>query len=55
VILQKLLVGRLECQAFEEGARVGYRFTGKGSLAELLPAGEPFNSCGDPGGSRDMV
>ena len=50
-ILGKLLVGRLECRAFDEGERVGYRFTGQGSLAELLPA-EAFNSCGDPGGIR---
>ena len=50
-ILRKLLVGRLECRAFEEGDRIGYRFTGQGSLAELLPV-EAFNSCGDPGGIR---
>ena len=37
-ILRTLLVGRLECRAFEEGARVGYRFTGGGSYAALLPA-----------------
>lgn len=36
-ILRKLLVGRLECRAFAEGERVGYRFTGHGSYAELLP------------------
>jgi hypothetical protein len=29
--------GRLECRAFDEGARIGYRFTGQGSYAELLP------------------
>ena len=50
-ILRKLLVGGLECRAFDEGGRVGYRFTGQGSYAELLPA-KLFNACGDPGGIR---
>src|SRR5262249_28178224 len=36
-ILRRLLVGRLECEAFDEGARVGYRFKAKGSYAPLLP------------------
>jgi recombinase-like zinc beta ribbon protein len=38
-ILRKLLVRRLECQAFNEGERVGYRFKARGSYASLLPAG----------------
>ena len=29
---------RLECEAFDEGQRVGYRFTARGSYAALLPA-----------------
>ena len=37
-ILTKLLVGRLECRAFQEGDRAGYRFTGRGSYTELLPS-----------------
>jgi site-specific DNA recombinase len=37
-ILRKLLVGRLECRAFDEGDRIGYRFTARGSYAPLLPA-----------------
>ena len=37
-ILRRLLVGRLECEAFEEGQRVGYRFKARGSYASLLPA-----------------
>jgi len=37
-ILRKLLVGCLECRAFDEGVRYGYSFTGQGSYAELLPA-----------------
>jgi hypothetical protein len=36
-ILRKLLVGRLACAAFDQGGRRGYRFTGQGSYAELLP------------------
>ena len=36
-ILRKLLVGRLACEPFEESGRRGYRFTGQGSYAELLP------------------
>ena len=36
-ILRRLLVGRLECTAFNKGGRRGYRFTGQGSYAELLP------------------
>jgi hypothetical protein len=37
-ILRRLLVGRLTCEAFEEGGRRGYRFTGEGSYAALLPS-----------------
>ena len=37
-ILRKLLVGRLTCAPFEEKGRRGYRFTGQGSYAEVLPA-----------------
>jgi hypothetical protein len=37
-ILRRLLVGRLECEAFDEGKRVGYRFTARGSYVSLLPA-----------------
>jgi hypothetical protein len=37
-ILRRLLVGRLECEAFEEGQRRGYRFKARGSYAALLPA-----------------
>jgi len=32
-------LGRLECEAFDEGKRVGYRFKARGSYAPLLPAG----------------
>jgi site-specific DNA recombinase len=38
-ILRRLLVGQLECEAFAEGTRVGYRFKGDGTYAPLLPAG----------------
>jgi site-specific DNA recombinase len=50
-ILRKMLVGRLEFRAFDEGARVGYRFTGRGSYAELMPPALS-NASGDPGGIR---
>ena len=53
-ILRKLLVGRLECRAFDEGARVGYRFPGRGSYAELMPPALS-NACGDPGGIRTLL
>ena len=36
-ILRKLLVGRLDCEAIEEGERRGYRVTGQGSYSNLLP------------------
>jgi type VI protein secretion system component VasK len=36
-ILRKLLVGRLTCEPFEERERRGYRFTGQGSYAPILP------------------
>jgi hypothetical protein len=36
-ILRRLLVGRPECEAFDEGQRVGYRFKARGSYAALLP------------------
>src|SRR5207245_10348506 len=36
-ILRRLLVGRLDCSAFNEGGRVGYRFAGRGSYAKLAP------------------
>ena len=31
-------MGRLTCTAFEEEGRRGYRFTGQGSYADVLPA-----------------
>ena len=37
-ILRRLLVARMECEAFDEGQRVGYRFKARGSYAPLLPA-----------------
>jgi hypothetical protein len=49
-ILRKLLVGRLECQAFDEGDRVGYRFKGNGSFAPLLPGALATPSEVTPGG-----
>jgi site-specific DNA recombinase len=37
-ILRKLLVGRLACEAFDDGRRRGYRFTGTVTYERLLPA-----------------
>ena len=37
-ILRRLLVGRLECETFDDGRQVGYRFKARGSYASLLPA-----------------
>ena len=48
-ILRKLVVGRLECEPFEEGGQRGYRIVGQGTYERFLPAP---NSCGDPGGIR---
>ena len=36
-ILRRVLVGRLECEPFDDGERRAYRITGEGSYAELLP------------------
>jgi site-specific DNA recombinase len=36
-ILRRLLVGKLECEPFDDGERRGYRITGEGSYAELMP------------------
>ena len=38
-IPRRLLAGRMECEAFDDGRRVGYRFKARGSYAPLLPAG----------------
>src|SRR5262249_61191021 len=37
--VRKLVVGRLTCTAFDDGERRGYRFTGQGTYAALLPGG----------------
>lgn len=37
-ILRRLLVSRLECEAFDNGRQVGYRFKARGSYAALMPA-----------------
>src|SRR4029077_15155324 len=49
-ILRRLLVGRLECEAFDEGQRVGYRFKARGSYAPLLPASLSTPGMLTPGG-----
>jgi hypothetical protein len=50
-ILRRLLVGRLECEAFEDGQRRGYRFKARGSYAALLPAALATPAVVTPGGS----
>ena len=37
-ILRQFLVGRMECEAFDDGLRVGYRFKARGSYAALMHA-----------------
>ncbi len=54
-ILRRLLVGRLECEAFDEGKRVGYRFTGQGSYAPLLPAGLSTPEMVTPAGFEPAI
>jgi site-specific DNA recombinase len=54
-ILRRLLVGRLECRAFNEGGRIGYRFTGRGSYAELSPVVERRMSVVTPAGFEPAI
>jgi site-specific DNA recombinase len=54
-ILRRLLVGRLECEAFDEGQRVGYRFKARGSYAPLLPAGLSTPEMVTPAGFEPAI
>jgi hypothetical protein len=54
-ILRRLLVGRLECAAFDDGKRLGYRFTGWGSYAPLLPAGLSTPEMVTPAGFEPAI
>jgi hypothetical protein len=49
-ILRRLLVGRMECEAFDDGQRVGYRFTARGSYVPLLPVALSTPEMVTPGG-----
>ena len=49
-ILRKLVVGRVECEPFEDGDRRGYRVSGQGSCAWLCPGGECATSIGGSNG-----
>lgn len=51
-MLRKVLVGRLRCEAFDEGGRRGYRFAGQGTFGRLLAGEASVTSNGDPGGIR---
>jgi hypothetical protein len=42
-ILLRLLVGRLECRAFNEGGRGRLRFTRRGSYAKLAPGAQSMS------------
>jgi hypothetical protein len=53
-LLRKLVVDRLGCEPFEEGDRRGYRVSGTGTYARLLPGGEYATSIGVPEGNRPM-
>jgi hypothetical protein len=50
-ILRKLVVGRVMCEPFEDGDRRGYRVSGQGTYARLLPGGESATSIG---GSNEL-
>ena len=51
-VLKKLLRDRLHCEAFDDGERRGYRFSGEGSYDRLVPDLNFAGLCGDPGGIR---
>jgi hypothetical protein len=36
-ILRRLLAGRLQCAAFDDGRQIGYRFKAQGSYTSRLP------------------
>jgi hypothetical protein len=54
-LLRKLVVDRLACEPFEDGNRRGYRVSGKGTYARLLPGGECATSIGGSNGIRTRV
>jgi site-specific DNA recombinase len=54
-ILRKLVVGRVMCEPFEDGDRRGYRVSGQGTYARLLPGGESATSIGGSNGIRTRV
>src|SRR5262249_23640395 len=54
-LLRKLVVDRLDCQPYEEGDRRGYRVSGKGTYARLLPSGGWATHIGVPHVLRRLV
>ena len=54
-ILRRLLVGRLDCEAFDEGTRVGYRFKARGTYVPLLPAGLATPEMVTPAGFEPAI
>ena len=49
-ILRRLLVGRLECEAFDDGRQAGYRFKARGSYEALMPPALATPSVVTPAG-----
>jgi hypothetical protein len=54
-ILRKLLVGRLDVAAFDDGHRRGYRFTGQGSYAPILPVSLSTTNVVTPAGFEPAI
>ena len=54
-VLRKLLVGRLEVEAFDDGERRGYRFTGQGSDAAVLPVSLSTTNVVTPAGFEPAI
>jgi hypothetical protein len=54
-ILRKLIVGRLTCEAFDDGERRGYRFTGQASYAALLPGKLATTNVVTPAGFEPAI
>ncbi len=54
-VLRKLLVGRLEVEAFDDGKRRGYRFTGQGTYAAILPVSLTTTKVVTPAGFEPAI
>jgi hypothetical protein len=54
-VLRKLLVGRLDVEAFDDGKRRGYRFTGQGTYAAVLPVSLSTTNVVTPAGFEPAI